>query len=104
MSGALSQTTCRVCDKFQADNQVKRWNQVIEASCLDLVTLSQVIADQESIMLIVNMLDVKTHLSKLVAQIESGEVPEVIIARNGKPAAKLVRFAEKLAGKRIGIA
>ncbi|MCE5181850.1 MAG: type II toxin-antitoxin system prevent-host-death family antitoxin [Betaproteobacteria bacterium] len=55
-------------------------------------------------MLIVNMLDAKTHLSKLVAQVESGEVPEIVIARNGKPAAKLVRFAEKLVGKRIGIA
>lgn len=55
-------------------------------------------------MLTVNMLDAKTHLSKLVKQVESGEVPEVIIARNGKPAAKLVRFAGKPAGQRIGIA
>lgn len=37
----------------------------------------------------VNIHDAKTNLSKLVAAAESGE--EVIIARNGKPAVKLVR-------------
>lgn len=55
-------------------------------------------------MLTVNMLDAKTNLSKLVEQVESGEEPEVVIARNGKPAAKLVRFAGKPAGQRIGVA
>ena len=55
-------------------------------------------------MLTVNMLDAKTNLSKLVEQVESGEEPEVIIARNGKPAAKLVRFGTKATGKRIGVA
>lgn len=52
----------------------------------------------------VNMLEAKTHLSKLVEQVESGEEPEIIIARNGRPAAKLVRFGGKPAGKRIGVA
>ena len=50
------------------------------------------------------MLDAKTNLSKLVEQVESGEEPEIIIARNGKPAAKLVRFGAKPIGKRIGVA
>lgn len=36
----------------------------------------------------VNVHHAKTHLSKLIAAAESGE--EVIIARNGKPAVKLV--------------
>lgn len=36
----------------------------------------------------VNVHHAKTHLSKLIAAVESGE--EVIIARNGKPAVKLV--------------
>jgi prevent-host-death family protein len=36
----------------------------------------------------VNIHDAKTNLSKLIAAAESGE--EVIIARNGKPAVKLV--------------
>jgi prevent-host-death family protein len=38
----------------------------------------------------VNMLQAKTQLSKLVEAVESGAEAEVIIARNGKPAAKLV--------------
>ncbi len=36
----------------------------------------------------VNVHHAKTHLSKLIAAAESGE--EVIIARNGKPAVKLI--------------
>lgn len=36
----------------------------------------------------VNVHHAKTHLSKLIAAVESGE--EVVIARNGKPAVKLV--------------
>lgn len=38
----------------------------------------------------VNMLEAKTSLSKLVDAVESGAEREIIIARNGKPAAKLV--------------
>lgn len=41
-------------------------------------------------MSIVNMLEAKTNLSRLVEAVESGAESEVIIARNGKPAAKLV--------------
>lgn len=40
----------------------------------------------------VNLHDAKTHLSKLIAAAENGE--EVIIARAGKPAVKLVVVAE----------
>lgn len=36
----------------------------------------------------VNVHHAKTHLSQLIAAVESGE--EVVIARNGKPAVKLV--------------
>lgn len=38
----------------------------------------------------VNMLEAKTQLSKLVEAVESGAEAEIVIARNGKPAAKLV--------------
>ena len=38
----------------------------------------------------VNMLDAKTQLSKLVQQVESGAEAEIVIARNGRPVAKLV--------------
>jgi prevent-host-death family protein len=41
-------------------------------------------------MRVVNMLDAKTNLSKLVDAVESGGEDEVVIARNGKPAAKIV--------------
>lgn len=41
-------------------------------------------------MRVVNMLDAKTNLSKLVDAVESGSEDEVVIARNGKPAAKLI--------------
>lgn len=52
---------------------------------------------------VVNMLDAKTNLSKLVEAVESGAEREVIIARNGKPAAKLVAVnAEVQPRKRLG--
>jgi hypothetical protein len=34
----------------------------------------------------VNMLEAKTHLSRLLAAIETGAATEVVIARNGWPA------------------
>ena len=36
----------------------------------------------------VNVHEAKTHLSRLLVQVEAGE--EVVIARNGKPVARLV--------------
>jgi prevent-host-death family protein len=53
---------------------------------------------------IVNMLDAKTQLSKLVEAVESGAEAEIIIARNGRPAARLVPMARAATGQRIGIA
>ena len=38
----------------------------------------------------VNMLEAKAHLSRLVDAVESGAESEIIIARNGRPAAKLL--------------
>ena len=52
----------------------------------------------------VNMLEAKSTLSRLVDTIERGESREIIIARDGKPAARLVPFAPARAGKRIGVA
>ena len=53
---------------------------------------------------IVNMLEAKSSLSRLVEAVESGAEAEIIIARNGRPAAKLVAITPTLAGKRIGVA
>ena len=39
----------------------------------------------------VNIHEAKTHLSKLLAQVQTGE--EIIISKSGKPYAKLVPFS-----------
>jgi prevent-host-death family protein len=52
----------------------------------------------------VNMLDAKSSLSRLVQAVESGETPEIVIARNGVPAARLVPVARSPSGQRIGVA
>ncbi|MEW6132705.1 MAG: type II toxin-antitoxin system Phd/YefM family antitoxin [Pseudomonadota bacterium] len=52
----------------------------------------------------VNMLQAKSSLSRLVDAIEQGQEREIIIARNGRPAAKLVPVNSVPAGKRIGAA
>jgi prevent-host-death family protein len=55
-------------------------------------------------MSVVNMLEAKTHLSRLVDAVESGAEKEVVIARNGKPAARLVPVEEKRKKIRLGLA
>jgi len=52
----------------------------------------------------VNMFQAKSSLSSLVESIEQGLEREIIIARNGRPAAKLVPLGAAPAGKRIGVA
>ena len=55
-------------------------------------------------MLTVNMFEAKSNLSKLVESVESGVEKEIIIARNGKPAARLVPLSEEPKGQRLGVA
>jgi antitoxin (DNA-binding transcriptional repressor) of toxin-antitoxin stability system len=55
-------------------------------------------------MQVVNMLQAKSSLSRLVETIEQGREREIVIARNGRPAAKLVPLDTAPAAKRIGIA
>ncbi len=52
----------------------------------------------------VNMLQAKSSLSRLVEAIEQGQEREIVITRNGRPAAKLVSIDTVPAGKRIGVA
>lgn len=53
----------------------------------------------------VNMHDAKSQLSKLVEAVEKGEVAEVVIARNGRPAARLIALEPwRKVERRIGIA
>lgn len=55
---------------------------------------------------IVNMLDAKSSLSRLVHDLETGGAQEFIIARNGRPAARLVPLHPVKAdrGRRFGVA
>ncbi len=52
----------------------------------------------------VNMLQAKSSLSRLVEAIEQGREREIVIARNGRPAARLVPMDAAPTGKRIGVA
>lgn len=52
----------------------------------------------------VNMLQAKSSLSRLVEAIEQGQEREIVIARNGRPVAKLVPVDAVAAGQRIGVA
>lgn len=52
----------------------------------------------------VNMLEAKSSLSRLVQAIEQGQESEIVIARNGRPAAKLVPITALPVGQRIGVA
>jgi antitoxin (DNA-binding transcriptional repressor) of toxin-antitoxin stability system len=52
----------------------------------------------------VNMLEAKSSLSRLVLAIEEGRESEIIIARNGRPAARLVPIQGVSIGNRIGLA
>ena len=51
-----------------------------------------------------NILDAKSNLSRLVTSVETGAESEIIIARNGRPVARLVAVKAASSGKRIGIA
>lgn len=52
----------------------------------------------------VNMLQAKSSLSRLVESIEQGKEREIVIARNGRPAAKLVPVDAASPDKRLGVA
>lgn len=66
---------------------------------VDLVhLLSQDGADMRA----VNIHEAKTHLSRLVARAEEGE--EIVIAKAGRPVAKLVRIPPTGKGRPLGTA
>ena len=64
---------------------------------LDLVKMDY----GEGIMDQVNIHHAKTHLSKLIERVESGE--EIIIARAGKPVAMLVPLGQAPRRRRLGL-
>lgn len=50
---------------------------------------------------LVNIHEAKTHLSRLLAQVEAGG--EVVIAKAGKPVARLVPVAGGRSGRELGV-
>ena len=52
----------------------------------------------------VNVFQAKTELSRLIALLENGSEEEIIIARNGTPVARLVRWNREETKNRIGAA
>ena len=53
---------------------------------------------------IVNMLEAKTQLSRLVEAIELGQDNEVVIDRNGSPVARLTGLKPQRRPRRLGVA
>ena len=49
----------------------------------------------------VNLYEAKTHLSRLVDEAQAGE--EIVLARNGKPVAKLVPLEERKPSDAFGM-
>ncbi len=52
----------------------------------------------------VNIFEAKTNLSRLIEAVENGSEPEIIIARNGRPVARLAPLEAKRNRIRIGLA
>ncbi len=58
-------------------------------------------------MTIVNMHEAKSNLSKLIEAVENGRETEIVLARNGRPIARIVPLAKqpcKISPRRIGVA
>jgi len=49
----------------------------------------------------VNVHEAKTHLSRLLERVEAGE--EVVIARAGRPVARLIPYRQRSEPRRLGI-
>ncbi len=52
----------------------------------------------------VNIFQAKTNLSKLIEQVETGQEKEIIIARNGRPVARIAPLEAKQNPVRLGLA
>jgi prevent-host-death family protein len=50
---------------------------------------------------IVNVYEAKTHLSRLLEQVEGGE--EIVVARSGRPVARLVPYRQSDQPRQLGL-
>ena len=55
-------------------------------------------------MTIVTMIEAEANLARLVEAVANGSETEIVIARDGHPAARLVPVVAKPKGQRIGVA
>jgi prevent-host-death family protein len=55
-------------------------------------------------MRVANLREAKSNLSRLVEAVEYGHETEIVIARNGRPAARLTASEAPVAAQRIGVA
>jgi prevent-host-death family protein len=72
-----------------------------ESGCSDLQRHHEQLCRKERHLQLVNVHEAKTQLSKLLDRVAAGE--EVVIARHGKPVAKLSPMAEELPPRKPGI-
>jgi prevent-host-death family protein len=56
------------------------------------------------VMTTVNIFEAKTNLSRLIEAVETGAESEIIIARNGRPVARLAPLEPKKRAVRLGLA
>ena len=61
-------------------------------------------AQEQGAPVVVNVLEAKTHLSRLLEDIERGVCPEVVIARRGRPIARLTQLRAPKQRRRLGVA
>lgn len=52
----------------------------------------------------INLFEAKTHLSRLIERIASGEETEYVIARNGRPVARVLPISAPDVSRRLGLA
>ncbi len=52
----------------------------------------------------INVLEAKNQLSRLLERVENGSEQEIVIARHGRPVARLVPLKEQPVERRIGVA
>ena len=77
---------------------------MLQTSQPDLAKLSHLAFPKSLAMSTVNMFEAKSTLSRLVDDLEQGREREIIIARNGKPAARLLAIEAIPAAQRLGVA
>ena len=89
---AMTTDTTSVRVRFMTDAILHLWPRTMR-----LTNLTNRTDDGSVVVMTLNLYEAKTQLSSLVDQAAAGE--EIIIAKNGKPMAKLVPFKEKVKRK-----